>query len=248
MPCRPSFASSRQKSTSGVATVREPAISRSGPVSPQNPAWQWGGAIARRRMVGSLNSGGVTGMGLSRSRIRLATAITATVLAQVSGSSPAAYRQAAAEASFPSLLNTYITTYVRLTPAERGALLANRPVTRLLDAEPDKEVAVFGAVWIDALPGAYVQLVKDIEHFERGGAFRITKSISDPPQLADFALLTLPDEDIAALRACRVGDCEIKLSKEALERIRHEIDWKKPTARAHAMALFRRLMYEYATG
>jgi hypothetical protein len=181
-----------------------------------------------------------------KSGVHLAGAIVATALVHVSAQSRA-FPQTTAEASFPSLLHTYITTSVRLTPAERRALLANRPVIKLLDAEPDKEVSVFGAVWIDALPGAYVQLVKDIEHFERGGAFRITKSISDPPRLSDFALLTLPDEDIAALRACRVGDCEIKLSKEALERIRHEIDWTRPTARADAMALFRTLMHEYAT-
>jgi hypothetical protein len=45
-----------------------------------------------------------------------------------------------------TLLNTYITTYVRLTPTEQSALLATMPVTKLLDGEPDKEVSVFGAV------------------------------------------------------------------------------------------------------
>jgi hypothetical protein len=181
-------------------------------------------------------------------RVRLASAIAATVLAQVCGVSPAASRQEAPDASFPSLLDTYITTYVRLTPVERRALLDNRPVTKLLDAEPDKEVAVFGAVWIDASPGTYVSLMKDIERFERGGGFRITRRISDPPRLADFALLDLPDEDIAALRSCRVGDCEVKLSEQALERIRRSIDWTKPTAKADAVALFRELIHEYVTG
>jgi hypothetical protein len=159
-----------------------------------------------------------------------------------------AWTQTTSAPSFPRLLESYITTYVRLTSAERSALLANRPVTKLLDADPDKEVSVFGAVWIDAVPGAYVRLVKDIENFERGGAFRVTRRISNPPQLADFALLELPDEDIAALKRCRVGDCEIKLSKEALERIRSSIDWEKPTAHADAMALFRTLLHEYVVG
>jgi hypothetical protein len=47
---------------------------------------------------------------------------------------------------------------------------------------------------------------------------RWTKRISDQPQLADFAALHLPDEDLTALRTCKVGDCDIKLSEEALER------------------------------
>ncbi|HEY3042480.1 MAG TPA: hypothetical protein VGJ39_00540 [Vicinamibacterales bacterium] len=150
--------------------------------------------------------------------------------------------------SFPSLLNSYITTYVRLTPAERRSLLAGSSVTKLLDADPSKEVSVFGAVWIDALPGDYVRLVKDIERFERGGAFRMTKRISDPPQLADFAALHIPDDDLADLRTCKVGNCEIKLSAEALERIRKTIDWTKPTSKADAEAVIRQLAYEYVKG
>jgi hypothetical protein len=150
--------------------------------------------------------------------------------------------------SFPSLLNSYITTYVRLTPAERRSLLAGSSVTKLLDADPSKEVSVFGAVWIDAPPGDYVRLVKDIERFERGGAFRVTKRISDPPQLADFAALKIPDDDLADLRTCKVGDCEIKLNAEALERIRKTVDWTKPTVKADAEALIRQLAYEYVKG
>ena len=186
-------------------------------------------------------------MRTKKRRICLAGAIVGSALIHMSEQSRASL-QTMPEASFPALLNTYITNSVRLTPAERSALLTNRAVTRLLEAEPGKEVSVFGAVWIDAVPGAYVRLVKDIERFERGGPFRITKCISDPPQLGDFASLDLPDDDIAALKTCRVGDCEIKLSREAVERIRQSIDWNKPTAREDARALFRKLLHEYVAG
>ena len=62
--------------------------------------------------------------------------------------------------------------------------MSGAPLTKLLDADASKEVAVFGAVWIDGSPAQYVRRVKDIEHFERGGAFRITKRISDPTRAA----------------------------------------------------------------
>lgn len=42
-----------------------------------------------------------------------------------------------------------MTSAVRLTADERTQLMAGEPVTRLLDADESKEVAVFGAVWID---------------------------------------------------------------------------------------------------
>lgn len=148
----------------------------------------------------------------------------------------------------PSGLDSYLTTSVGLTAAQRRLLLSGAPVTALLDANARQEVAVFGAVWVDALPSAYIQLLSDIEHFERGGAFRVTKRISDPPRLEDFDLLELPKEDVADLKSCRVGACAIKLSQPALDRMRREIDWSRPTATADATALARQLALEYVTG
>ena len=151
------------------------------------------------------------------------------------------------KASFPSLLDAYLTTHVHLTPAERKSLMSNGPVTKLLEADPNKEVSVFGAVWIDAAPADYVRLIEDIERFEHGGRFRITKKISAPPRLDDFALFRLPEDDLKALKACRVGACEIKLGEQALERIRTGIDWTTPTAAAQAEELIRTLVFEYVS-
>ena len=68
-----------------------------------------------------------------------------------------------------------MATAVHLSSSERRTLLSGAPVTRILDGvDASKEVAVFGAVWINASPSTYVQRVKDIENFERGGGFRIT--------------------------------------------------------------------------
>jgi hypothetical protein len=149
--------------------------------------------------------------------------------------------------SFPSLLDAYLTTHVHLAPAERKSLLSNVPVTKLLETDPSKEVSVFGAVWIDAAPVDYVRLMEDIERFEHGGGFHITKKISAPPKIDDFALLRLPEEDLKDLRTCRVGDCALKLGEQALERIRTTIDWTKPTAATQVEELIRKLVFEYVS-
>ena len=93
-------------------------------------------------------------------------------------------------------------------------------MTKLLDADESKEVAVFGAVWIDAPIRRYADAVKDIENFERGGGFKVTKRVSSPPRLDDFAQLQLPADDVADLRTCRVGDCQVKLGEDGLNRFR----------------------------
>jgi hypothetical protein len=90
--------------------------------------------------------------------------------------------------------------------------------------------------------------VKNIEQFERGGAFRITKRLSQPPRADDFAALNISDEDFDDLKDCKLGDCALKLGEDALQTLRAAVDWRKPTARADANAVFRRLAFQYVNG
>ena len=151
-----------------------------------------------------------------------------------------------ASAPLPSRLGTYLKDVVRLTVEEQQQLAAGEPVTKLLDGDPNKEVAVFGAIWINAPIRRYADAVRDIENFERGGGFKVTKRISSPPRLEDFAQLQLPPDDVADLRGCRVDDCELKLGEEALNRFRSQIDWNAPDTNASANRLMRQLAFEYA--
>ena len=149
--------------------------------------------------------------------------------------------------AFPSRLDRYFKDVVKLTADEQKQLLAGQPVTKLLDADESKEVAVLGAVWINAPMQRYVAALKDIENFEKGGGFKVTKRISSPPQLADFAKLQLPAADLADLRGCRVDACEIKLGEPALKRFRSEIKWDAADANAAANRLMQQLALEYVT-
>ncbi len=108
-------------------------------------------------------------------------------------------------------------------------------------------MAVFGAIWIAAPIRRYTDAIKDIEKFEVGGGFKVTKRISSPPRLEDFAQLQLPKEDVEDLRSCRVGDCEVKLGEQALERFRSKVDWKAPDAHASANRLMQQLALEHVT-
>ena len=149
--------------------------------------------------------------------------------------------------SLPPQLERYVSTVVKLTPEERARLMSGGPVTRMLDVDESKEVAVFAAIWINAPIRRYVEAVKDIETFERGGGFKITKRISTPPRLEDFAAMRLTDEDMKDLRDCRVGDCEFKLAESAMQRMRAEVNFNAPNARAVASGLMQRLALDYVT-
>jgi len=145
----------------------------------------------------------------------------------------------------PPNLDAYLTNHVKLDQRARAQLIAGAPVTKLLDADPSKEVAVFGAVWVNAPLERYLTAVRDIERFESGGAFTITKKVSTPPRLDDFAQLSLSDDDVRDLRSCRVSQCEVKLAASAIDRMRREIDWSKPDARDQANRLARQIAFDY---
>ena len=150
--------------------------------------------------------------------------------------------------SFPDRFDSFIKANVKLTAEEHQQLLAGQPVTQHLETDPAKEVAIFGAVWVNAPMARYLSAVKDIESFEKGDNFLVTKRISEPPRLEDFDQLSLPPDDIADLKSCKVGDCEVKLSETALTHIQKETDWSKPTATADVERSIRRLAHEYVTG
>jgi hypothetical protein len=150
--------------------------------------------------------------------------------------------------SFPDQFDPYIKAHVKLTADEHQQLLAGQPVTQHLETDPEKEVAIFGAVWVNAPMARYLSALKDIESFEKGGNFLVTKRISEPPRVEDFDQLSLPPDDITDLKDCKVGDCEVKLSETALTRIQKETDWSKPTATGDVERSIRRLAHEYVTG
>jgi hypothetical protein len=148
----------------------------------------------------------------------------------------------------PEGLEEYLATEVHPSAAERTRLLSGDPLTKMLPSDASKEVAVFGAIWINALPSNYVNRVKEIESFERGGAFQITKKISNPATADDFVQLELPADDVKDLRRCRPGDCDVKLSAKGVDAFRTQVRWKTATEKADADAAFRRLALEYVNG
>ena len=109
------------------------------------------------------------------------------------------------------------------------------------------EIAVAGAVWMNAPISEGVRAMKDIEHLERGNGFQVTKRVSNPPRLEDFSALELPEDDIKDLRKCHLDDCDVKLDENAINRINTEIDWSKPTATADLNKLVRQIALEYVT-
>jgi len=183
---------------------------------------------------------------MSRSPETTLGAVVVVVSCAVGGAMLAQRPASAFTSVFPAPLEAYFATSVHLTDDDRGRLQSGATVTRLLDSDPTHEVSVFGAVWVDAPPERYVRAITDIERFEHGGHFLLTKKISDPPRPEDFAALQVSDRDFDDLRQCQVSHCAVKLGQNALDRIQRQVHWAAPSARAEVDALMRQIVFEYA--
>ena len=141
-------------------------------------------------------------------------------------------------------IDAFLRDGFRFTPAQVSAVQRGEAVAVDLPASVAREIAVGGAVRIDAPAERLVALVRDIERLESGKGFLGTKKLSAPPVLEDFAGLTLPAEDVAALKKCRPGRCEVKLGQGAFDRL-ETVDWSAQDAVARVNAMARQMALEY---
>jgi hypothetical protein len=132
------------------------------------------------------------------------------------------------------------------TPAEVAQARSGRAVAKLLPRNDSSDVGVLGAVQIDAQASRLVTWFKDIASFRNAAELGVSRRLSDPPQIADFADLSLDSSEIGALRACRPGNCELNLGDAAVARFKSDVDWSSADAARRATLVMRQLLLEQA--
>jgi hypothetical protein len=143
-----------------------------------------------------------------------------------------------------AVLDTFLREHFLFTAAQLAAMRRGEAVAVDLPSTVAREIAVAGAVHIDAPADRTVELMRDVERLESGEGFLETRKLSAPPQLEDFADLRLPPTDVEDLKKCRPGKCDIKLGQGAFDLLK-TIDWRAPDAPAQVNLLARRTALEY---
>jgi hypothetical protein len=141
-------------------------------------------------------------------------------------------------------LESFLRSRLGFTPDEVADVRRGLPVAEALPTTVDREIQVGGAVHVRASAERMVALLQDVERLESGEGFIKTRRLSDPPRLEDFKGLELPAEDIAALRRCRPGNCEVKLGKGAFD-VLAQFDWSAPDVAARVNELAREVSLQY---
>ena len=105
----------------------------------------------------------------------------------------------------------WLQPVVALDRAARSRLDRGEVIVRVLPAG-DGEIGVFATARLDAEPEALVEWVNAIARLKRSPYVLMVRRFSVPPDLDDLKGLTLDEGDLAAIRDCRPGDCELKLA------------------------------------
>jgi hypothetical protein len=107
-------------------------------------------------------------------------------------------------------------------------------------------VSVFGLVRVKGSPE--VSLAQFRSSLSQRGAKDKTSGgpFSIQPTIADVESMRLSDQDLADLRDCSVGECNINLNARAIERFRTEVDWNSPQHRTQAERLMQEVLAGYA--
>lgn len=144
----------------------------------------------------------------------------------------------------PEGLTTFLKDRIGLTTKDLTDVKRGGVVAKVLRSEP-QEVAVFGIVRVNAPDDFFLGCFRDIESYKKGTSVPQVKKFSTPPRIEDVHQLTIDREDFGALKNCRVGSCDVKLSAQAIARLQKEIDWNANDAYEQVKELARASLLEY---
>jgi hypothetical protein len=145
----------------------------------------------------------------------------------------------------PTPARTFLKTAFNVSVAEIARIDAGAVISRTLDVQNSREVATLGIVRIDTSPSRYVERLSDIVTFKRTDGILQIGKFSNTPVGEDIAALNIDDADLKRLRECEVGECQLRLSADGIERARRDIDWRSPDALPKASRLIRQLLVDY---
>jgi hypothetical protein len=167
-------------------------------------------------------------------------AVAALLLAIV-----AATRGAVAQRALPQDISWILKEAAQFPDERVQALQRGEVISRTSTSGGDSEASVVAAVRIAAAKELTASYFRQVVDFVDGQVTLQHGAFSQPPKASDVARVALTDEERAGLRACRPGDCDVRIGAAGARDIASAIDWKDPRAAAAADAWVRARLIAY---
>ncbi len=143
--------------------------------------------------------------------------------------------------------HAFLRTAAGFTAAEFARLERGEPIAKVLDTDR-REVAIAGAVHIAGSQARLFDRYRDIASLKSSDVVMEIGRFSTPPRPEDLRDLHFEDYDLETIRACRPGDCGVRLSTQDMDRFAGDVNWNAPNWREQAGSLWRQLLAANAAG
>ncbi len=137
----------------------------------------------------------------------------------------------------------FLAPSITISEKERQKLDTGEAIVRVLPGE-GREIAVLGVAAVDFDGDRLSAWMHRIEALKKSEKVPAIGRFSEPPVLEDLSGHTLSDDDLDALRKCRPGKCDMKLTADEMSRIQQEISGSGDNWKLVADQAFRRVMFE----
>jgi hypothetical protein len=149
-----------------------------------------------------------------------------------------------AQTAVPASLRDFLEQHAGFEKSDIRDLAEGRPVAKVAETKSGDEVAVAGAVRVGVPRDFFLRQFIDIVGFKRQQSIHAVGKFEKPPTLGDLDGLQLHPKSMDALRDCRAGHCQLKLSAKDILRFQQEIAWSQPGAAESANGLFRGILLQ----
>ncbi len=142
-------------------------------------------------------------------------------------------------------LTDFLRNRIQLSENELTEMRQGNVVVKLLKTKLRREIAVLGIVKMNVPKEYFVENYHDSDIFIETLNAVEKGRFSNLPALKDVQDLTLDEGDVKAIKECKPGDCNIKMSSEAMAYFQRKVDWSAPDYKEQVKALFRQKMIQY---
>lgn len=141
-------------------------------------------------------------------------------------------------------ISAVLSHFWRFSASELAELRKGRVVKHAIDTSSPGEIAVVGAVRVNAAQSVLIDAVRNIVEFKKNPDVLQIGRFSDPPQLDDMRALTVDKDDFDP-GSCRVADCSVRLPADVIRRLPSEVDLNAPDAQQRAARWFKEALFTH---
>ena len=119
--------------------------------------------------------------------------------------------RAATSVAAPANTAAILIQQYGIKPSDWNKVTEGEIVTRVLDAHDNWELVLLGVVQLPGHPSDFAAFARQLEQFSNNRHVSRMGQLSPMSLPADLELLTVRQEDVKAVRSCRLGKCHMKL-------------------------------------